>query len=458
MQHKNVTKIVSLIARSVTKIVSLRKIYIGEQYIKHMKREDLYYVLFEQQNKLNEKTEFVNREITEKVLSFFHLKLPIVITGIRRAGKSTLLNIIKNKLNLKEKEYFYIDFNDERLVNFSIEDFQKILDFMDEQSYAKDCYFFIDEIQEVIGWEKWIDRIKGKFNIFITGSNSKLLSKEISTILTGRSINVILYPFSFREFLDAKKINLKDWKLDTKVQSQLRKSFSEFASLGGIPKVIIDNDKRLLQENYENILYRDIVKRFNKNIEKSIKEVSVFLLSNVSKELSIRSLSKIVNIKNLSTLKTILDMFEKAFVFFFISKYNFSVKKQIQNPRKVYCIDSGFINEMGFKFSENKGWILENIVFLELKRKGDEIYYFSEKKECDFLIRKGAKIKAAIQVCYNINEENRDREVNGLIEAMNKFGLMEGLILTYDHEEQIIEKGKKIIIKPVWKWLLESNI
>ena len=162
--------------------------------------------------------------------------------------------------------------------------------------------------RKVIGWEKWIDRIKGKFNIFITGSNSKLLSKEISTILTGRSINVILYPFSFREFLDAKKINLKDWKLDTKVQSQLRKSFSEFASLGGIPKVIIDNDKRLLQENYENILYRDIVKRFNKNIEKSIKEVSVFLLSNVSKELSIRSLSKIVNIKNLSTLKTILDM------------------------------------------------------------------------------------------------------------------------------------------------------
>src|SRR3989344_1287405 len=319
-----------------------------------MDREDLYYVAFEQQKELKEKKNFVERELTKKVFSFIHLKLPIIITGVRRSGKSTLLYIMKNKLKLKEKEYFYINYNDERLINFSTEDFQKILDFLNEQNYAKNCYIFLDEIQETKDWEKWVDRIKEKHSIFITGSNSKLLSKEISTILTGRSININLYPFNFREFLDAKKINKENWKIDIKVQSYLRREFLEFLLLGGIPKVIIDNDKRLLNENYENILYRDIIKRFNKNLEKPIKEISLYLLSNISKELSIRSLSKISQIKNLSTVKTILDNFENAFLFFFINKFDFSIKKQIQNPKKIYCIDNGFVNEVGFKFSENK--------------------------------------------------------------------------------------------------------
>jgi len=420
-----------------------------------MERENLYYVLFEQQKELGEKKEFVNRELIKKVLSFLHLNLPIIITGVRRSGKSTLLYLIKNELKLKEKDYLYINFNDERLVGFSLEDFQKVIDFLNENNYKEECYLFLDEIQESTGWEKWVDRIKEKHRIFITGSNSKLLSKEISTILTGRSINISLSPFSFREFIEAKKIKTKNWKMDLKVQSQLRKGFSEFLLSGGLPKVIIDNDKRLLQETYENIIYRDIVKRFTNNLEKPVKEISVYLLSNISNELSIRSLSKIIQIKNLSTLKTILDTFEKAFLFFFINKFDFSMKKQIQNPRKIYCIDNGFVNEVGFKFSENKGRILENLVFLELKRDENDIYYFSEKKECDFLIREGAKIKKAIQVCYDLNQENKEREIEGLLEAINKFNLKEGLILTFDQDDELNIKGNKIIIKPIWKWLLE---
>ncbi len=421
-----------------------------------MKRENLYYVLFEQQKELEEKKEFVDRELTKKALSFLHLKLPIIITGVRRSGKSILLHIIKNKLELKEKEYLYVNFNDERLVDFSLEDFQNILNFLNEQDYKENCYLFLDEIQETTGWEKWIDRIKEKHQIFITGSNSKLLSKEISTVLTGRSISIGLYPFNFREFLNSKKIKTENWNLDLKLQSLLKKEFLEFLLSGGIPKVIIDRDKRLLKENYENILYRDIIKRFNQNLEKPIKEISVYLLSNVSNELSIRSLSKTIQIKNLSTLKSILETFEKAFLFFFINKFDFSIKKQIQNPRKIYCVDSGFINEVGFKFSEDKGRILENIVFLELKRNGKEIYYFSDKRECDFLIRQGIKIKESIQVCYDLNEKDKEREINGLVEAMDKFKLKEGLILTYDQEEEFKRNNKKIIVKPVWKWLLEK--
>ncbi len=420
----------------------------------NMNRENIYFVLFEQQKEFDDKKPFVDRELIGKIFSLMKLKLPIVITGLRRSGKSTLLHIVKEKLNLSKKEYIYINFNDERLVDFGLEDFQKILDFINENNYLEKCYLFLDEIQETNGWEKWIDRIKEKHPIFITGSNSKLLSKEISTILTGRSINVNLFPFSYKEFLDSNSIDIKNWKMDLKVQSVLRKEFNEYLSIGGIPKVIVDKDKRLLKEYYENILYRDIIKRFNKNLEKPIKEVSVYLLSNVSNELSIRSLSKTIQIKNLSTLKSILDTFEKGYLFFFVNKFDFSVKKQIQNPRKIYCIDNGFVTDLGFRFSENKGKILENLVFLELKRNEKDIYYFSEKGECDFLLREGTRIKEAMQVCYDLNDKNRDREINGLIEAMEKFKLKEGLILTMDYEEELKIDDKKIKIIPVWKWLL----
>ena len=419
-----------------------------------MKRETLHYVLFEQQKEFQEENEFVNRELTKKALSFMQLKLPVIITGVRRAGKSTLLKIIKKELQLKEKDCLYINFNDERLIDFSIENFQNVLDFLNEQGYKENCFLFIDEIQEADKWEKWIDRIKEKHPILITGSNSKLLSKEISTVLTGRSINISLYPFSFKEFLDSQNMSLEKWQLDLKLQAALRAKFSEFLNSGGIPKAVVDNDKRLLQEIYENILYRDIVKRFNKNLEKPVKEVSVYLLSNISKELSARSLSRIIEIKNLSTVKSILDTFEKAFLFFFVNKFDFSIRKQIQNPRKTYCIDNGFVTNIGFRSSEDKGRLLENLVFIELKRNDKEIYYFSGKGECDFLVKEGAKIKKAIQVCYELNEENKDRELNGLAEALRKFSLKEGLILTYGQEDEFKIEGKKIKLLPVWKWLL----
>src|SRR3989344_2913787 len=403
-----------------------------------MKREDIYYVLFEQQKDFLKDRDFFERELKNKVLSLLNLKLPIIITGVRRSGKSTLLYIIKKDLKLKEKKFLYINFNDERLSQFSVEDFQKIMDFIQEQEYKENCFLFIDEIQEVDKWEKWIDRIKENHQIIITGSNSKLLSKEISTILTGRSINVSLYPFSFTELLEAKKVHTKNWEVDLNVQSKIRKEFSEYIISGGLPKRIIENDDIILQENYENILYRDIIKRFNINLEKPIKEISLYLLSNISKELSLRSLSKTIEIKNISTVKSILDTFEKAFVLFFINKFDFSIKKQIKNPKKVYCVDNGFITKGGFKFSENKGKLLENIVFIKLKNKyNNEIYYFSDKNECDFIVRVDSKIEKAIQVCYDLNDENKEREINGLINAMEKFNLKSGLILTLDKDEEI---------------------
>lgn len=421
-----------------------------------MDRDKLYFVLFEQQKDFVEKKNFVPRELTSTVQSLLRLKLPIIITGIRRAGKSTLLRIIKNELQLLEKEYLYINFNDERFISFTPEDFQKINDFLQEQNYYEDCTIFIDEIQEVENWEKWVDRLKEKHSIIITGSNSKLLSREISTVLTGRSINVSLYPFSFREFLTAKNITTDNIRIDLKKQTVVRKEFQRFLALGGIPKFVLENEEKILTELYENIIYRDIVKRFNPRLEKPVKELSLFLISNASKEVSLRSLSAVTGVKNLSTAKSMLDTFEKAFLFCFVHRFDVSLRKQLQNPKKIYCVDNGFITSVGFRFSSDRGRLLENLVFIELKRRNKEVYYASGKRECDFITRKGTRVEEAIQVCYQLDEENRLREIAGVVRALEEFHLPEGLILTYDQEEKITLGQKKITVLPVWKWLLEQ--
>ena len=341
------------------------------------------------------------------------------------------------------------------MINFSVEDFQKIIDFLDENDYKKNCVLFLDEIQEAKGWEKWVERIRKNHVIFISGSNSKLLSKEISTVLTGRSLNFSLYPFSFTEFLKFKKIEIKNWKISLKNQSQIRKNFDIFIETGGFPQRIISDKDVIISELYENILYRDIIGRFNKNLVKQIKEISLYLISNVSSDISLRTLSLLSGIKNIATVKKILDAFENSFLYFTLSKFDYSIKKQIQNPKKIYCVDNGFVTSLGFRFSQNKGNLLENFVAIELKRMGKEIYYHKENFECDFVIKDKLKIIEAIQVCFDFNEKNEKRELNGLLEAMKKFDLKKGAILTYDQEKELKIEDKTITIKPVWKWLLD---
>jgi len=421
-----------------------------------MKKALLHQVIYDQQDDFLSMNNLIKREKTKDVLELLKLKLPIIITGIRRCGKSSLLKIISDKLKLTNKDFLYINFNDERLINFSNENFQNILDYLEENKYKKKVYLFLDEIQEVKNWEKWIDRIKNKFLILITGSNSQLLSSEISTILTGRSINLQLFPFNFREYLNYKNIDFTNYELNTKLQNRIRSEFKKYFSIGGMPKMIMEKNKIILKELYENIIYRDIVRRFNPNLTGPIKEISIYLLSNVSSDVSLRTLSKISGVKNLGILSEIYSSFEKAFLFLMINKFNYSIKKQIQTPKKVYSIDIGFPNNLGFKFSDNLGNLLENLVAISLKQKDNEFFYYREKIECDFLVKEKNKITKAIQVTWELSDKNRDREIKGIFEAMKKFELKEGLILTYDEEEEIIKDDLKIKVMPVWKWLLNN--
>jgi len=422
-----------------------------------MEREKLYQILFDQQKEFLKQDTLINRDIEEHAIKLLKTKMPLIITGVRRCGKSTLLKLLKNKLKLKNNQVLYINFNDERFTEFSTEDFQKIIEYLQERGYAKQSTLMLDEIQETTNWEKWVDRIKDTQQLIITGSNSKLLSSELSTILTGRALSIHVYPFNFKEYLNAKKIDISNWELDTTIQSTIRKEFKNYLEIGGFPKRILTNENSILTELYQNIVYKDIISRFSNKQVKNIKEALQYILNNTTKQISTRTLSEIAKIKNLATIKKIFDTLENAYLIFTITKFDYSIKKQIQNPKKIYCIDNGITTTTGFRFTENKGQLLENAIFLGLKNTEKEIYYHTEKHECDFIIKEGKKITVAIQVCYELTENNKEREYKGLLEAINKFNLKEGTIITYDQEEKIIHEKKHITIIPAWKWLLKEK-
>lgn len=401
------------------------------------------------QNELFDSRKFISRKFPDNLLSTSKI---VVITGVRRAGKSTLLKQISESF----PNFNYFNFDDERLTKFEISDFNVLLEIFYELNPNSNVFFF-DEIQEVDGWEKFVNRLfeSGK-KIFITGSNAKLLSSEISTSLTGRNLQLELYPFSFKEYLSFNGLELKT-VYSTKENANLVRHFNYFFTIGGFPEVVKSKDRQELIQIYQDILIKDLIVRFKIRDVKAFKELGIYLLSNVGNRLSYNNLKNLLEFKSTSQVKRYVEFFEQSYLFFTTNKFDTSLRKQLINNRKVYCVDHGIVRTAGFHPSENNGNLLENLVFTELKRrKIGEIYYYSNKGECDFLIKQGTSVIRAIQVCYNLTSENKNREVNSLIEAMQKFNLKEGLILTLNQKEELQIQTSKIIIKPIYAWLLEN--
>lgn len=415
-------------------------------------KELLKSVLFDQQ-KLVWNNRSVKRDFPTAYLSNKEI---VVITGIRRCGKSTLLQQIRAEQS--EKDYF-INFDDERLIQFHVEDFQILYETFIELFGVQKTFYF-DEIQNIPGWERFVRRLHDYgIKVFITGSNANMLSRELGTHLTGRYVSHDLYPFSFREYLEYKGKALSPGDLySTEGKSELKALFSQFFSLGGFPVFLENQNDNYMKSLYENILYRDVMVRNNLTNEKELLELVYFLASNVSRLSSFNSLAKTIGVKNASTISNYLHFIKNTYLIFQVNKFDFSLKKQIQNSKKTYFIDQALVTRLGFLFSEEKGRLLENVVFIELKRRGHEVYYFSGKNECDFLIRQGTQITNAIQVCYSFDTpETKTRELNGILEAMKTYSINEGLILTNDTEEAITTAGLTIRIVPVWKWALQGN-
>lgn len=359
-----------------------------------------------------------------------------IISGIRRCGKSTVLQQINNTMKTKS---IYLNFEDPRLAGFDISDLNRLHEIGKEKIVK--TYFF-DEIQLVNQWEKFVRfRLDEGYRIFITGSNAAMLSKELGSRLTGRHVSKELFPFSYNEFITFAK------------QKKGKSSLMKYLYGGGFPEYLKTEQQDILMQLFNDIIMRDIAIRYNIKNATLLQQIAVWLVTNTGKLVSGNSLKKIFGIKSSSTIMEYLSYFTDAYLFFFVSKFSYSHKVQAVNPKKVYCIDNGFINANSVSFSNDSGRMLENLVFLELRRRNYDIFYFNESKECDFVVFEKGKIKSVLQVCFQLDEDNMDREVSALIEAMDYFNLKTAKIITVNQKDSLNLSGRSIVVEPFYEWI-----
>jgi len=415
-----------------------------------MKRESIETIVLDQRESLEKKEKGIPRDVDfDKQASTQQIT---VISGIRRSGKSTLLLQFMQRF----EEFSYLNFDDERMLNFNVSDFQTLM--LVFAKYTKSKVVFFDEIQNVDGWERFIRRIFDEgYKIFVTGSNAKLLSSELATHLTGRYVKIELFPFSFREILSFHHVNPA--KLSSSTISEIVTLFDDYLLKGGFPEMIKYNDNEYLTRVYEDILYKDLIVRYKiKNI-KQFKNLSQYLFTNFTNSISYNSLKNVLNIKSSTTVQEYISFLEESYLLFELYKYDFSLKKQFVSNKKIFAIDNGIRNRIAMMFSSDRGRFLENLVFIELKRRRKELYFYKTANhlETDFLYYENEHFHL-LQVSYGLDDmRTREREIKALITATRELPQTKCMLLTYDEEDTIVKNGVEINVLPAWKWLLGIN-
>ncbi|MFH0927637.1 MAG: ATP-binding protein [Candidatus Micrarchaeota archaeon] len=419
---------------------------------------DLKSIIKEQKLELEniQKTErIVPRERLSDAEAFLKYPNILVITGIRRCGKSIFSYLLEKKHN-----FGYVNFDDERLIGLKAGDLDLVLQAF-YGLYGNVGYIVLDEIQNISGWELFANRLRRSKRVILTGSNSNLLSSELATHITGRYVDISLFPFSFREYLD-----FAGFAASTTYTSQEKAAImghlETYLQKGGMPESY-KFGRQILMRTYEDILTKDVVARRKIKKTDDLKKMAKFLISNVSSEITYSSLARNMGIKHVSTVSKWVSYLEECFLLFKLERFDFSLKKQFIAPKKIYCIDSGFVDAIGFKFSENKGRILENIVAIELQRRREkdrelEIYYWKDhsQKEVDFVLKKGRKIVELVQAtAISSSDELKERETDALIAASGRLRCNSLSIITLNVESELKLKNKKVRLIPLWKWLLE---
>lgn len=378
-------------------------------------------------------------EINTKSLSSHAL----IITGIRRCGKSTLMHQMIQQTE-KDKS-LYVNFESPLLYNFSMNDFTR-LDNIANNMGAK--WLFFDEIQMIEKWELYVrQKLDEGFKVVVTGSNASLLSSELGTKLTGRHISQELFPFSYKEFITFQTLVANEQS----VESYLYK--------GGFPEYLKTDDMFQLTTLFDDILVRDIVARFGIKEIKSLQNLASYLMANVGNRFSASKMRQPLSISATSTITNWLTYLENSYLFSFIPIFSHSMKAMLVNPRKVYCIDTGLVQSLSLKGSEDLGQKFENLIFNHLRRTNKEIYYFDNKNgtECDFVVMNRGKAKQLVQVCYNLTPDNLDRELNGAMEAMKFFDLKKTILVTFSDKDEFKKDGCTISIIPAHEFFLENN-
>jgi hypothetical protein len=377
----------------------------------------------------------------------------VIISGLRRVGKSTMLAQMAHKLG--KDAFYYVNFEDDRFLGLQASDANFLYELLAEL-YGERRIFLIDEIQNVAGWEHFVRRFMDMgFKFYITGSNASLLSQELGTRLTGRYVPIELFPFSFGEFLEFQgetAPNLK--RMKTADKARLNSALNSYLQLGGIPEAIKYPGLPLLRTLYDDVLYRDIATRHHLEAVAALKELAFYLMSNPAGLVSFNKLKEQFQLGSVNTIKSYIEYMQNSWLVFTMNLYDYSVKRQQIAPKKIYCIDTGLSNAVGFGFSPNTGKLLENLAYLALRRQTKEIYYYSSTNgyEVDFYL---PETRQAIQVAQNLdNPATRERELRALEDAIQKRKIKSALILSDRNEDGFEIRKVPVEIRSMAEWLL----
>ncbi|MBC7962821.1 MAG: ATP-binding protein, partial [Steroidobacteraceae bacterium] len=368
-----------------------------------------------------------------------------------RAGKSVFALQM-----LQDRDFAYVNFDDERLLGLT--DFDKLLMGM-TQVYGDVRTIFLDEIQNVAGWELFVSRLHRQgYNLVLTGSNAHLLSRELATHLTGRYREFRLFPFSFGEYLRAKGFALDETVALKERQGVLLNHLDAYLHSGGFPETVLGgvDAGNYLATLFESVLLKDVVRRYNVRFAGRLMELGRYLVANHAREYTYNSVGKALGFRSIHTLENYIGYLAEAFLLFSVNRFSWKARERVQAPRKVYAFDPGFIAAVGFRAGADSGRLLESLVAIELARRGREFYTYKEPggKEVDFVVRESGLTSELIQVCYDLSDpKTRKREFSGLLHAAEKLACEYLLILTWEEEGEITMQGKSIRLLPTWKWL-----
>ncbi|HQB99891.1 MAG: ATP-binding protein [Methanoregulaceae archaeon] len=431
-----------------------------------MNKDQLSDVILQQQEIFREiPGDVIEREIDPE--KYMRGKEIVIVTGIRRSGKSTLLKLIAERYRENGENVLFINFEDIRLSDITTKNYSDIEDIAIEFfSPEKKAVFFFDEIQYAPSWERWLNNLHFKgHKVFVTGSNARILGSEIATALTGRNVVLDLYPFTFKEYLKLKKVDIPPEKmLTSKKSAEIFHYFKVYLEMGGFPEVLKEDNIELSAYYFNDILKRDIENRHNIKDSTGLSRLATYLATNSSSIFTYSTLKQITGIKSNNTISQYIEYFRNSYLFYTLPAFYYSLKKQVQASSKIYSGDNSFLKTVSFSFSDNTGQKLKNLVFLYLlqSKKGYTLFYHLHEKsgkECDFLIMMATCIHSAIQVSADLRDnKTKTREVNGLLDALNTYKLKRGFILTMNTSGMEEISGKEIVILPVWKYMLYPDL
>ena len=391
----------------------------------------------------------------------------VSLIGVRRSGKTYILYGLIEQLRqqIDNHNTIYINFEDDRLYPIVLKDLDGLLEGYYEiypQKRDEKVYLFLDEVQNIEGWEKYVRRIYDteKVQIFVTGSSSKLLSSEIATSLRGRTITYEVFPFSFREYVSYKEIEVNLYS--SRSISYIQNAFGNYLVDGGFAETFDarpDVQKRILKDYLDLIIYKDVVERYTIRNQSLLKHLIKYMFVNMGTLVSVNKLYNEYKSQGYKVGKdTLIDYIaylQEAYAIFTTPIYRNSVREEQRNPKKLYAIDNGFKKLFSISLSEDHSKLYENIAFLHLRRKSGEVYYFKGKQEVDLYMRDDQTY--LVNVAYTIEDEKtREREIRALLEGMEYFNLDRAYLVTKERDETIDIEGKEIVIIPMWKWLLET--